>query len=137
MSCIIGLDVGTKTIGIAVGEAGAGLASPHSVLSRRGVKQDTAQLAEIISALGATEIVLGLPYELDGSLARGARLARQIGSAVHEATGLTVHEQDERYSTIEAERKLFEAGYDGRQRKGIIDAAAAAVILQDWLDRPD
>lgn len=135
MSCIIALDVGTKTIGIAVAEPVARLASPHSVLARRGVKKDTARLVEIIASLGATEIVLGLPYELDGSEGRSARLARQIGQALQEATGLTVHEQDERYSTVEAEQKLLQAGYDGHQRKGIIDAAAAAVILQDWLER--
>jgi putative Holliday junction resolvase len=86
-----------------------------------------------VQELQVEAIVVGLPYKLDDTEGRSARLARQIGEAIKEATGLTVHYQDERYSTVVAEEKLIASGYDGRQRKAIIDQAAAAVILDDWL----
>ena len=132
MACILALDVGTKTIGIARADIVARLASPHSTLARQGVKKDTARLVHLIQELGAEQVVVGLPYELDGAEGRSARLARQIGDAISEASGLPVHYQDERYSTVEAEHRLRQAGHDGRQRKSVIDQAAAAVILEDY-----
>jgi len=133
MGCIIALDVGTRTIGIARANTASGLATPHSTLSRKGVKKDTVRLVHLVNELQAEAIVVGLPYELDDTEGRSARLARQIGDALTEATGLPVHYQDERYSTVVAEEKLRDSGYDGRQRKAIIDQAAAAIILDDWL----
>lgn len=135
MGCIVALDVGTKTIGIASAQAGGGIPSPHSTLSRKGVKTDVVKLAHIVGELKASVLVVGLPLELDDSEGRSARLARQIGDALAEATGLTLHYQDERYSTVVATERLQAAGYDGHQRKSIIDQAAAAVILEDYLAR--
>ena len=117
MSCIIALDVGTKTIGIATGDRVARLASPHSTLSRQGVRKDTERLQQLAKELNGTDFVVGLPYELDGSEGRSARLARQIGTALEELTALPVHYQDERFSTVEADRRLMEAGLDGRKRR--------------------
>ena len=133
MSCILALDVGTRTIGIARASSGSPLATPHSTLSRQGVKKDVARLASLCVALGAEAVVVGLPYELDGAEGRSAKLARQVGVALAEHTGLPVHYQDERYSTVEASRRLHEAGHSARDQKSIIDEAAAAVILEDWL----
>ena len=133
MGCIIALDVGTRTIGIARAQSVSGIATPHSTLSRQGVKKDTAKLVKIMADLKAEVVVVGLPYELDDSEGRSARLARQIGTAIEETTGVPVHYQDERYSTVVAEEKLMASGYSGRERKAIIDQAAAAVILDDWL----
>ena len=127
------LDVGTKTIGVARADIVAKLASPHSTLSRQGVKKDTARLLHLVRELGVESIVVGLPYELDGTEGRSAKLARQIGEAIREASGLPVHYQDERYSTVEAEHRLKQAGVDSRKRKSVIDQAAAAVILEDFL----
>jgi putative Holliday junction resolvase len=139
MGCILALDVGTKTIGVARADIVAKLASPHSTIARKGVKKDTVRLLHLIQELGVESIVVGLPYELDGTEGRSARLARQIGEALREASELPVHYQDERYSTVEAEHRLKQAGLDGRQRKSVIDQAAAAVILEDFLrlERPD
>ena len=133
MGCIIALDVGTRTIGIARAQSVQGIATPHSTLSRQGVKKDTAKLVHIMRELKVERVVVGLPYELDDSEGRSARLARQIGEAIAEATGIEVQYQDERYSTVVAEEKLIASGYSGQQRKTIIDQAAAAVILDDWL----
>ena len=133
MSCILALDVGTKTIGIARVQTGARLVSPHSTLSRKGVRKDVDRLMAICGQLGVTAVVVGLPYELDGTEGRSARLARQVGDALATATGLAVHYQDERYSTLEASRRLHEAGHNTRAQRAIIDQAAAAVILEDWI----
>ena len=133
MGCIIALDVGTRTIGIARAQIPNGIPTPHCTLSRQGVKKDTAKIVHIIEELRAVGVVVGLPYELDDTEGRSARLARQIGEAVAAAAGLAVHYQDERYSTVVAEERLIESGYNAQQRKKIIDQAAAAVILSDWL----
>ena len=137
MGCILALDVGTKTIGIARASVGARLPTPHSTLKRKGVKQDVARLSHLVNELSVTLVVVGLPYELDGTEGRSARLARQIGEALHEATGVEIHYQDERYSTIIAEERLRAAGHDAKRRKDTIDQAAAAVILGDYINQID
>ena len=133
MDCILSLDVGTKTIGMARGSAGTGLAAPLLTLSRRSVRQDSVRIAEICREQGATCIVVGLPLQLDGVEGRSARLARQVGDAVAALLDIELHYHDERFSTVEAERRLREAGRSWSRRKELIDAAAAAVILEDWL----
>ena len=132
---VIGLDVGTKTIGLARYDPRTGMASPWTTLSRRGVKKDVAQLRGALASLErpAEVLVVGLPLELDGAEGRSCRLARQVGDALAAATGLPLHYCDERYSTVEAERRLYEAGYSAREQRAIIDQAAAVVILEDWV----
>lgn len=137
MSCILALDVGTKTIGIARAGVDSRLPTPHSTLKRKGVKQDVVRLSHLVTELSATLIVVGLPYELDGTEGRSARLARQIGEALHDTTGVDVHYQDERYSTVVAEERLRAAGHDAKRRKSTIDQAAAAVILGDYFNQAD
>jgi len=133
MGCIVSLDVGTKTIGVAFAHTGGGIPSPHCTLSRKGVKTDVVRLSHILGELKATEVVIGLPLELDDTEGRSARLARQVGEALAASTGLMVSYQDERYSTVVASERLREAGYDSRAQRSIIDQAAAAVILEDYL----
>lgn len=133
MGCILGLDVGTKTIGVA--RARGRMAFPVTTLRRKSVRHDTEQLFQLCRRDDVTAVVVGLPLELDGGEGRSARLARQIGDALAARTGLPVHYQDERYSTVEASRRLTEQGLSARQQRTVIDQAAAAVILQDWLDR--
>lgn len=129
----VALDVGTRTIGVAVADVGLGMALPDRVLSRKGVAKDAAVVAELCRARRAVAVVVGLPLDLEGGETRSTRLARQVGEAVGVATGLPVHWQDERYSTLEAEARLLAAGVDGHARRGVIDAHAAVVILEDWL----
>ena len=132
MATILALDVGTRTIGIARGDDRARLPTPHSTLARKGVAADCRHLAQVCRKEEAVAVVVGLPYELDGGEGRSARLARQVGEALAALTGLPVHYQDERFSTLEASHRLQAAGYSARQQKERIDQAAAAVILQDW-----
>lgn len=130
---VIALDVGTKTIGVAATDPLGMFAQPVCTVSRKGVKKDVAVLQTIFEEQRPEAVVVGLPYELDGTEARSARLARQIGEAVEEATGLSVHYVDERFSSVEAERRMIEAGVKRKKRKEVIDQAAAIVILESWL----
>ena len=133
----IGLDVGTKTIGIAISDPMGWFAQPLMMLGRRGVRKDVASMAPICREKGVKTVVVGLPLELDGSETRSARLARQIGEAMGEALGLPVVYIDERFTSVEAERHLLAADLSRAKRKEVIDQAAAALILQSWQDHGD
>jgi len=126
----LALDVGTKTIGVAIAERGIVL--PVCTLARRSVVKDAAQVRELCAMRHVTEVVVGLPYELDGTETRSARLARQVGDAVA-SSGMPVHYQDERFTTVEAIERLGAAGVYGSQRKAAVDQVAAVVILEEWL----
>lgn len=137
---IVGLDVGEKRIGVAVSDATATLARPLSVLQPAGFEADALDVvAREIARLAAEEdgvgaIVVGLPRRLDGSptpmTVRVEQFARQLESTV----AVPVMLQDERLSSREAESRLAVRDKDWRSRKARLDAAAAAVILQDYLD---
>jgi len=133
----MGLDVGTKTIGVAVSDE-LGLA-PHPVctVSRQGVRKDVAALAALADARDVQTFIVGLPLELDGSEARSARLARQVGGALHEQTGRRVLYVDERFTSVQAERALIAQGVSRSRRKQVIDQAAAMSILRSWLEHGD
>lgn len=134
MPSILGLDVGTRWIGVARADGSGRLASPLCTVERAGVQRDVAKLADLCAKEGADALVVGLPYDLDGCEGRSARLARQVGDALAEKTGLSLHYQDERFTTVEASSRLRDRGLSARAQKAVIDQAAAAVILQDWLD---
>lgn len=129
----LALDVGTRTIGLAISDAGRGHRFPVRTLTRRSVAKDAAELARITAERGVTALVVGLPRGLDGAEGRSARLARQVGEALAALTGLPLHYQDEQYTTLEAEERLRAAGLDARHQRPVIDQAAAMVILEDWL----
>ncbi|MBX2802879.1 MAG: Holliday junction resolvase RuvX [Myxococcales bacterium] len=137
MGRILGLDVGTKTIGVAVSDPTGLLASPVCTVSRKGVRTDVVALQAIVAEREVQAVVVGLPLELDGSEARSARLARQIGVALGEATSLPVHYVDERYTSVDAERQLIAADVSRARRKQVIDQQAAVIILQTFLDHPE
>ena len=133
MGRVIALDVGTKTIGVAMSDVTRLLASPVTTIRRKGVRRDAEVIVALIEERKVVHVVVGLPYELDGTEARSARLARQIGEAVAERTGLPTDYVDERYSSVDAERQLIEADVSRARRKQIIDQAAAVVILESWM----
>jgi putative Holliday junction resolvase len=132
----LGLDVGTRTIGVAISDPTRMLAAPVRTLARAGVAKDVAALLVEIRARDVGHVVVGLPYELDGSESRSARLARQIGDALRDQ-GLPVTYIDERYTSVEANRALIAADVKRAKRKEVIDQAAAVLILQSWLDHGD
>ena len=128
---VLALDVGTKTIGIAVGWSTTQITQPMITLQRKSVQKDAVRIKEICTQNEIEHVVVGLPLELDGKEGRSARLARQIGVATVEHTHLPVSYQDERYSTVEAESRLLKAGKNSMSIKKVIDQVAAMVILED------
>ena len=132
MKKVLSLDVGTKGIGVAKGFPKEKMAFPVCTLSRQSVKKDAQKLAELCKQEGIEHIVVGLPLLADGTEGRSARLARQVGDALHENTGIPVDYEDERDSSIEAADRLSRAGKRSKQQKHVIDQAAAVVILERW-----
>ena len=137
---VLGVDVGRRRIGLAISDPSGTLARPLTTLSvsggRDGVK-DVATQAAVLAAEqdGLAAIVIGVPMRLDGSASdETARVARFIG-ALRAETAIPIHEGDERLTSREAESRLAINEPDWRRRKSRIDAAAAAIILQDYLDR--
>lgn len=131
---LMALDVGTKTIGVAKCDELRMLASPHSTLSRKSVKIDSQALAVIAQELEIVGLVVGLPLSLDGSENRSVKLAKQVGDALAQILSLPLIYHDERFSSVEAEKKLIEQNRSRKKRKQTIDQSAACVILQDFID---
>jgi putative Holliday junction resolvase len=144
---VLGVDVGTRRLGLALSDPSASLARPWQTIPAGATPRAS---AEAVAALvrpspsndldaGDTEdigvIVVGLPRRLNGDDTHQTALAREIAATLTELTGLTVHLQDERLTSLEAESRLALREKDWRKRKEKLDAAAAAVILQDYLDR--
>jgi putative Holliday junction resolvase len=137
---IVGLDIGERRIGVAVSDATGTLARPLAVLRPAGLDVDALQLvANEIVRLAAEEdgvgaIVVGLPRRLDGTPTEMTPRVEQFARSLREKTSLPVTLQDERLSSREAESRLALRDKDWRSRKARLDAAAAAIILQDYLD---
>jgi putative Holliday junction resolvase len=132
----LGLDVGSKTIGLALTDEAGIAAHPLGVLARVGNSGDAAAVAARVAAHAVTDVVVGIPYELSG---RVGHRARQVQSFVKILVGvlgpsIAMHEQDERFTTAEAQRMLIAADMSRAKRRQVIDEQAAALILQTWLD---
>lgn len=132
----MGLDVGMKTIGVAISDELGLAAHPTTTISRQGMARDADQIAVMARERGVTDIVIGLPLELSGAVGRRATRVRMFADALGKSVGpgVALHEWDERFSTVAVERILIQADLSRRQRKRIIDKQAAAYILQGWLD---
>ena len=132
----LGLDVGSKTIGLAVSDEAGIAAHPHGVLSRRGTAADVAAVVAELASVAAVAVVVGIPYELSGKEGPRAKRVRVFVDALRAAlpAGVELHEADERFTTAEAERVLVAADLSRERRKQVIDQQAAALILQGWLD---
>ena len=133
MSRVIGLDHGTRRIGVAVGDTETGMAFPRRALRRRSQEADLARIGELVAGEEAELVVIGLPLNMDGSEGDQARLARTFGDALSSA-GIQVAYMDERLSSWEAGERLAEAGRRPARRSGELDSTAARVILQQYLD---
>jgi putative Holliday junction resolvase len=130
---VLGLDVGSRTIGVAVSDELGMAAHGVTTLQRRGTQKDVAQVLELVRRYQAERIVVGMPYDIDGNEGPRAIRVRVFFDALAGA-GLAVDEWDERYSTVEATATLLEANVSRARRKEVIDQMAAQVILQGWLD---
>jgi putative Holliday junction resolvase len=134
VSAVIGLDHGSRRIGVAVGTEETGQAFPRPALLRRKAAADIEQIAALASAEGARRIVLGLPRNMDGSEGSQAAAARAFGAQLT-AIGLDVVFVDERLTSWQAGEQLAAAGRRPERGSGEKDSAAARLILQEWLDR--
>jgi putative holliday junction resolvase len=134
---ILGVDYGERRIGLALSDPSGLIAQPLSaLLRRRGKRPPFADIERIIHEHDVDEIVVGLPLESSGEESDWTRETRAFGDKLAVRTGLTVHYQDERMTSARAERTVRSIGLPKkeRERKGRIDAAAAALILQAYLD---
>jgi putative Holliday junction resolvase len=131
---VLGLDHGERRIGVALSDATGTIATPHSVIDRRG--GDVVETLRLLVTEYAVEfVVVGLPLQLSGEEGASARSARAFADKIAEATGLPVSLHDERFTTVTAEEALIEGGVRRRERREVRDKVAAAVMLQGYLDR--
>ena len=135
MARVLGIDLGSRRIGLAVTD-GLGLtAQPRATLTRHGGRRDLDAIAAAIRDVGADRIVLGLPLDPEGGEGPAARRARDFADKLSAALHLPVELVDESFSTVEAEAVLLAADVSRARRKQVVDKLAAAVILQRWLDQ--
>ncbi|BCV21874.1 Holliday junction resolvase RuvX [Moorella sp. Hama-1] len=132
---IMGLDVGSKTIGVALSDPLGWTAQGLTTIRRRNQAADLAALKELIQRHGVEELVVGLPRNMNGSLGPQAEAVRTFAGLLASELGLPVHFYDERLTTVAAGRILLEADLSRKRRRQVIDQVAATYILQGYLDR--
>jgi putative Holliday junction resolvase len=131
---LLGVDYGSVRIGLAVSDAERRLASPLAVHERSSQERDAEYFRSLVEAQEIGAIVVGLPIHLDGREGQKAAEARTFGAWLAETTGLAVTFWDERFSTVEAESALWQAGLTHKKRKARRDRVAAQIVLQSYLD---
>lgn len=134
---LLGLDYGTKRIGIAVSDQDQKIAGPLENYSSRGESADARHLAALVGEYLIQGIVVGLPVHMSGEEGEKAREARRFGKWVEQTTHRPVRYWDERFSSSRAEQHLMEAGLSKKKRKARTDKLAAQMILQAYLDADD
>jgi putative Holliday junction resolvase len=132
---IAGLDLGDKTIGVALSDLRRQVATPVEVIRREKFTLDAARLLALLTTRGAFGIVLGLPLNMDGSSGPRVQATQAFARNLEKLTPLPICYWDERLSTVAAERALLEADTSRKRRKEVIDQVAAGYILQGALDR--
>lgn len=132
---LAGLDLGTKTIGVAVSDLGLSLATPRDVIRRTKFGKDAVKLLEVLRRERVGGCVIGLPVNMDGSAGPRVQATRAFVRNLADRTDLKFAFWDERLSTVAAERALLEMDVSRKKRADRIDSAAAAFILQGALDR--
>jgi putative Holliday junction resolvase len=131
---IMGLDVGSVRIGVAVSDETAMIARGLETLTRKSWERDLEQLSQLIIANEVKHIVVGNPLNMDGNVGRQAELVRQFIERLQKVTNVAIELWDERFSSTSAERVLIEGGMQRNKRKLVIDKLAAVIILQNFLD---
>lgn len=134
---LMGLDLGDKTIGLAVSDIRRTVASPDRTIRRKKFTLDAAELLAAVQGRGVVGLVLGLPLNMDGSEGPRVQSTRAFARNLAALTPLPIGFWDERLSTVAAERALIEADMSRAKRAAVIDHVAAAYILQGFLDRLD
>lgn len=131
---ILGVDLGKARTGIAICDGGEMLASPLKVIQEHNRERLVEQIVLLAKERRAQLLAVGLPRNMDGSEGESAQNAREIGALLEKASGLPVEFVDERGTTVTAHGYLNETNTRGKRRKAVVDAVAATVILQNYLD---
>jgi putative Holliday junction resolvase len=132
---VLGLDIGKKWVGIALSDPGGILASPLTRISAVDTPATVEAICKLAREHEVVTIVAGMPYSLNGTIGHQAKQVQDFVQTLSQCVGVPVETWDERLSTVVAEQKMTEAGVGDEERRGKVDAAAAAVILQGYLDR--
>ena len=132
---IMAIDYGDAHTGVAISDATATLAGYSTVIDSRKAEVVTAEICRLVREHGVTELVLGYPKNMDGTLGPRAEKCAAYAETLRQATGLTVPLWAERRSTVEAHAMLFHNGKHGEQRKKTVDAVAASLMLEGYLTR--
>ena len=131
---VLGLDPGSKRIGLALSDELGLTAQPLATVSRGSDRETVERIRVALAGVEVDRLVVGLPLRLDGSEGGAARAARRLGEVVSGALGVEVELWDERLTSVQAERLLVEAGVGRAARRGATDRVAAAILLQCYLD---
>jgi len=132
---LMGVDPGSKTLGIAVSNAARTLVTPLTTIKRVKFNEDAAKLFALYDERKCAGLVIGLPLHMDGGDGRRAQSARSLATNLLRLRDMPITFQDERLSTFAATQSLIEAGVKPSEQKNYVDAQAAAVILQAAIDR--
>ncbi len=130
----LGLDVGDRRVGVACGDSQVRIATPLEVIARAAIEQDARALAKIVRDYDAEQLIVGLPRNMDGTQGAQADAVIAYAEKIAHALNLPLTLWDERLSTVEATKRTHETGARGKKSRRGLDAIAAAVILQDYLD---
>ena len=131
---ILALDIGERRIGVALSDPSGLLATPLTTIHRRHHTADVDEVLRLVDEHDAERVVVGLPLELSGRRGTQAGRVSAFVRAMAERTQVPVETVDERYSTVQAQRQLRESGVKPSRNRARVDAAAAAIILQSYLD---
>ena len=137
---IMGLDYGSKTVGVAISDELLLTAQGREIIRRKEenkLRRTLARIEELIVEYGVTKIVLGLPLNMDQTPSERSQLCLEFKDKIERRTGIPVTMWDERLTTVEADEIMDEAGIKGRDRKEYVDMIAAQIILQDYLDNSE
>lgn len=131
---ILGLDMGSKRIGLAVSDTEETFAFPRGKLDRKGRDKDLAALKRLIEEETIERVVVGVPLHMSGRQSKGADAARAFAAALAEHAAIPVETLDERLTTVEAERTLQASGRRAKDQREVVDSVAASIILSTYLD---
>jgi putative pre-16S rRNA nuclease len=131
---VLALDVGDRTIGVAVSDALGMAAHPVETIRRTKLRTDLDRVATLVREREATEVIVGLPRMLNGTLGIQAQKTQAFADALKPVIPVPVTLWDERFSTVAAERALIASGLTRKRRKGVVDQVAAIYFLQGYLD---
>ena len=135
MSRALGLDIGTRRIGVALSDSAGTVATPYEVVDRSGERaRDHRRIAALVDEAGAEVVVVGMPLSLDGSVGPAAQAVLDEIDQLRGVVAAEIVTWDERLSTVQAERSLRAGNVRKGKRRRVVDQVAATVILQSWLD---